>query len=146
MSWWKCSAAQLLSSRWLSSTFGGESKERPSAKYFSRRPSLLQRLRSFPTSIKSQSDHLGNFVCSATRELLSLPNLGREPRESHRTFVADWLNFFVCMWALGTGEAYYPIFGLILGKVSKKGEKEIIFWSSFTKALFMLKYVLARWR
>ena len=82
MSWWKCSAAaaQLLSSRWLSSTFGGESKERPSAKYFSRRPSLLQRLRSFPTSIKSQSDHLGNFVCSvSSRATLVAQSLGESP-------------------------------------------------------------------
>ena len=35
---------------------------------------------------------------------------------------------------MGNGEAYYPIFGLILGKVSKKGKKETIFWSSFTKS------------
>ena len=79
--------------------------ERPSAKYFSRRPSLL--VRSFPTSIKSQSDHLGNFVCSSQQ-----PNLGREPESPIELLLQiDWI-FFVRMWAWVLWRemgAYYPI-------------------------------------
>ena len=67
------------------------------------------------------------------------PISGREPAESPIELLLqiDWIFFCVYVslveW-MGNGEAYYPIFGLILGKVSKKGKKETIFWSSFTKS------------
>ena len=90
--------------------------ERPSAKYFSRRPSLL--VRSFPTSIKSQSDHLGNFVCSSQQ-----PNLGREPESPIELLLQiDWI-FFVRMWAWVLWRemgAYYPILLSYISSLQKE--------------------------